>query len=104
MEYIKSHTRLDSRTSPNWPTLGQDVKNILILNQYVKNDTNPKPKCSSQNLLWFGFIFCGLGSNTRPKHMDFYLMFLFLWSRVISHHAQGHLAYTVCKTFIVKFS
>jgi hypothetical protein len=86
------------------PTLSQNVRFLLTLGQNPQKYFNPKPKCSSQNLLWFGFIFCGLGSNTRPKPMEFYLMFLFLWSRVISHHAQGHLAYTVCKTFIVKFS
>lgn len=46
---------------------------------------NPRPKCLSQNMIWLGFKLHGLRFNTMPKHIDFYLMFLFLWPRVTSH-------------------
>jgi hypothetical protein len=81
-------------------------KNILILNQNTKNDANLKlkcykknltlgqnsqkcfnlrPKCSSQNMFWLGFQLHGLKFNIKPRHIDFQVMFLFLWPKVISH-------------------
>jgi hypothetical protein len=39
---------------------------------------------NAQATLWLGVKLHGLRSNTRPKHIDFYLIFEILWPRVIN--------------------
>lgn len=47
-------------------------KNPNLKPIYLKN-SNSSPKCPSQNVLWLGVKLHGLGSNTRPKHIGFYI-------------------------------
>jgi hypothetical protein len=58
-----------------------------LFKEYKKghNGFNPsiRPKCPSQNMIWFVLKLCGVGFNTRPKLIYFEPMFLGLWLRVI---------------------
>jgi len=55
------------------------LENILTLAKM------PKPKCALAGVKLHGLRF-----NTRPKHIDFYLIFEILWPKVISYWSQGH--------------
>jgi hypothetical protein len=57
--------------------------NNLTLGQNFQEDSNVKPKCPSQNMIWFVFKLCGVGFNIRPKLIYFEPMILGLWLRVI---------------------
>lgn len=63
-------------------------KRIPMLNQGAKNDF-PRPKCISQ---CFGLHKTFWLRPNLGTHIDFQVMFLLLWPKVISHLGPIHLA------------
>jgi len=59
-------------------------KKMPALSQNAQQNSNPRSKCSGENMIWLGLKFCGSGSNISPKLIYFESMFLGVWLTLTS--------------------